>query len=312
MLNPSQVLIDNWKLWMTKEIVVQLKTKNNVKSQLSNLSNVLNFDDLADLENIFGQYKQRVSNFKQSCNSFTDLEIATNILDKIFNNLISKELKPGVNRLKVLSRDRLNEHLSEDLEKASPENLINYLKEVAKLFLVQRNKFNQEKLNLIAQKESASQAYNNLLQIENYQSEEESIWNALTLIYQLQFLIELKQMLSEIMLGLIQLTQKYYNSVNKTLGLLEDVELSVTKDCSLILLSVPIFTSLNLINIYRQQKLIDEWIGAKINYWGNSEISSQQLKAKINNNIDSLARKIFHDFQLEFLKNTIVTSDKLT
>lgn len=306
MLNPSEVLINNWKLWITKEVVVQFQTRNNMKSQLSNLSSVMDFNNLTNFENIYSQFNNKIVKLKQSCNSFAGLEIATNRLDKIFNNLIAKNLKSEVNRLEVVSINKLNEHLSEDLEKASPDNLRNYLKEVAKLFLAQRNKFNQIKINLIKQKKSANQAYNNLLQIENYQSEKESIWNALSLIYKLQFLIELKQLLSEIMLNLIQLNQEYYNLVNKTLKILEEVEISVTKDCSLILLSVPIFTSLNLIDIDEQQQLIDKWLGYKINYWGDSNISSQQLKAKIINNIDDLARKIFHDFQLDFFENTII------
>ena len=41
---PSETLINNWRIWIAKEVISQLKTKNSVQISFTEISNIIDLN----------------------------------------------------------------------------------------------------------------------------------------------------------------------------------------------------------------------------------------------------------------------------
>ena len=305
-LQPSQTLIDNWKLWMAQEIVNQLKTRTSVKANFEKIVTLVELSNLDDFDNIWDTFKNRFNEIKQKSSLVDSYSILKQKLDREFSNIILDKIKNIPTLLENKYCDRLEQYIADDLQKASPGNVINFLKGVSKLLLFQRRKFEDNKSILARKIQSINQACINLSSSEDFKSEQQNVWNALNLLFKFKFEKERDLVLSKFILKLLQITQAYYNSAQKSFLFLTNVEKSLKSKCSIKLISIPIFMYFETININYQQLLIDLWIGHNINYWGNGSVTIEEFEQKLMININDISQSLFYEFQLSFLENSII------
>ena len=308
-LKPSQSLIDNWKLWMAQETVNQLKTRPTGEINVSKLLPQVKLSEL-DLcvDKIWDVFLINFNRFKQRSNpnnNFHNFQEIKNILDKEFSQSITKHFQKTLASLERSHCDHLQEAITDNLQKVSPQTAMNLLKDSSKLLFSQRRKFENDKYEAIEKIFSITQAFQNLV-ISNDSNEQDHIWNALRLLYKCKIDKERYLILSNLILKLLQIIQSHYDSAQRTFLLLTNVEKSLAKKCHAELVSVPVFIYFKVLDINHQQLLINSWIGHSINYWGNSPIKVEEFEEKILDNIDNISKSLFYDFQLSFLENTII------
>ena len=304
-LKPSQLLIDNWKLWVAQEIVNQLKTRPAVEVNMSKLLPQIELNELDSFDEIWNVFLISFNRVSQQFNSNNDFQEIKIILDKKFFQCTQKKFQKTIASLEWNHCNHLQQFISDNLQKASPQSAMNLLKDISKLLLFQRRKIENDKYEAIEKISSITQAFQNLVNSNN-SNEQDHIWNALRLLYKCKIDKERYLILSNLILKLLQIIQSHYDSAQRTFLLLTNVEKSLAKKCCIELVSVPVFIYFEVLNINHQQLLINSWIGCNINYWNNSPIKVEDFEKKILDNIDDVAKSLFYDFQLSFLENTII------
>ena len=305
-LQPSQALIDNWKLWMAQEIVNQLKTRTSVKANFEKIATLFKLSNLDDFDNIWDTFKNCFKEIKQKSSLINSYSILKQKLDREFSKIVINKFKNISTLLENKYCDRLEQYIADDLQKASPGNVISFLKDVSKLLLFQRRNLEDNKCVLAQKIKSVNKACINLSSLKNLKYEQQNIWNAFNLLFQFKFEKERDLVLSKLILKLLQIAQTYYNSAQRSFLLLTNVEKSLKSKCSIKLISIPIFMYFKTINLNYQQLLIDLWIGHNINYWGNSSVTIEEFEQKLLENINDISQSLFYEFQLSFLENSII------
>ena len=310
--HPSQILLDNWKLWMAKEVVEQWQSNQEVQLNLDDTLNNLNVTKNNYFNVLLEQLKLKIELTKKTIVSLQQLEQErTNLEEYFFQKIINKTQEAHYsirdNTLKIF--DKL---VASDCHHASPQKLILFFKKLSEGLSWLRNKFEKQRINYLKKESSSWQAYFRLSEKLNSSSGntledkgiEESIWNAISLGFESKLNIEKYAIYNQVIVNLIQLCQSYYNSANRSLKLLKKIEVSLKKKSSLDLISLPVFTNLKKIDTKTQRRLIEVWIGHSLNYWGNSPVSWQQIEAKLLENIEPVALALYKDFEHCFIEHT--------
>jgi len=308
-LKPSQLLIDNWKLWMAQETVNQLKTRSTVKVNMNKLLPQMELSELDSFDEIWDIFQFKFNKVSQQTNGNSNFQEIKKALDNDFSQSTAKIFQKVLISLEKNHCNYLQQFISDDLQKISPKSAIDLLKDISKLLLFQRRKIENDKYSAIEKISSITQAFQNLVNSNNMDREKSNIWNALKLLYKCKFDRERCSNLSNLILKLLQIVQSYYDSAQRTFLLLSNVEKSLSEKSCIELVSIPVFIYFKVLDINYQQLLIDSWIGHSINYWGNSPIQAEDLEAKILDNIDEVSKSLFYDFQVSFLENTIIENE---
>ena len=134
---PSETLINNWRIWIAKEVISQLKTKNSVQISFAEISNIIDLNKINISDHkIWIDFKEQFDLANLKCDTFSKTDSIKYQLDIIYSKTIFNQLESLSSKLQREYCDLLVQNLSKDLEKASPEKLLDFLKNLAKLLLL--------------------------------------------------------------------------------------------------------------------------------------------------------------------------------
>ena len=304
---PSQSLVDNWKLWMAIEVVEQLKSSELTSLQLSSIINTLDFSKRDVFVSQFDKLNQKISFLNLDNISIENVGKVKDSLEKYYFDTIDLEMQKSSQELTIITNNKLRQLLSEDIKKASPQKLMKLLEDLVKILASNKNDFEKSKIGFIKQENAAWNAYYNLIgssfSKSEYLDNKESICKALSICFISRLQVSKYSIFSQTILNIIQICQSYYDSCRRSKRMLDRIQASLSKKCSLNLISLPVFTMLNRIDISEQKKLIEMYTGHHLNSWGSALVSWQQIEAKLLENLDYIALKLYKDLQTCFMED---------
>lgn len=306
---PSITLLENWKIWMTKEVIEQWLTNQEVNLKISDILDTLDLTKNTDFTVLSIKLKLKIEQSKQSIVSIQQLEGLITDIEKYLRSIF--EIQNIDNDFRNYSIEAFRQLISIDYQQASPEKLVLFLNQLLKMFHFQKSIFESEIWN---HKKKENSAWNSYLVLSSklgdfmpntieYKCLEESIWNALYISFESRLNREKYTIYSQIMLNLIQLCQSYGDSANRSVKMLKQIKSDLEQKCTVDIISLPVFTNLKRIDAYQQRKIIELWVGHSLNYWGNSPVSWQQIEVKLLENIEPIALELFNDFCYCFRKH---------
>jgi hypothetical protein len=307
----SATLLENWKFWMAWEVIEQIIVRNKVSITIEELVNKLALDENIEdhFANIHRHVKQYIKDLDLFFNSSEEIKVQIQQLDEHYLKKIYPEIHSLNDKLKFRKIDIFQRSLSHDYSHASPIHIIVFFQEFLETLRDKRRIYeNQIKLS-IKQRDSAQTALNKLHSNIGKSANLQGIKNALSIIYSCTLNIDMLTSYCQIINCLMVKCKSYHDSAKESLIILKRTAISVKNKCSINLVSFPVFTILNKVDIDRQRKLLEIWSGHHLNYFGNSPITWQQLESKLLRNLDPLVDQLFRDFQLVFEEHISRSSD---
>ena len=308
-LQPSKTLLENWKLWLAYEVITQLKNSQAVELDLTSICTDLGtIDSRSDVfSTVFQKFSQKVNCLKTQIYSLEEINYSSRIeLEQFYNKAVFQHLHKVGQDWQMSATQHLQSSLSKDISQASPEKLMTFLEDLIEFLFLQKQYFEEQRIDNVTIEQSASKALNNL---HNLSLGRDSMWNAISIIFESKFQKDVCSICSQINLTLIQLCQSYCQLSRRSLMMLEKIETSIKGKCTIDLVSIPVFTLLKKIDIVHQRSLIELWMGHKINYWGDTTVSWQQLESKLLQNVEYSAQELYLDFRACFLKEINISED---
>lgn len=305
-IEPSAFLLDNWKLWLASDVIIQLKEKTEVSLSLTSICSHFSSIDSKIFSSVVEKFQAKLDSLKSQASSVEQICSYRNASEEFYLKSVFPELYRVGQDLKYQSTKYLRKSLSKDFQQASPKKLIGFLEDLVEILFLQRQGFEELKIYYRTTGESANKAFNNLT---NAPSAFDSMLNATNIIVNSKLQRDISDFCSQTLFNLIQLCQSYCEVGRRSFEMLSQVEYSVKSKCSVELISLPVFTSLNKIDLEEQRKLIEIWTGHCINHLGNTPVTWQQLEAKILQNVESPAQKLYCDFQACFLEHISISKD---
>ena len=300
---PSQALIDNWKIWIAREVIQQWQTTKTVPK----------FDpkEILDVDiKIFSQTFEDLKLFIQEQKSITNAdEIKLAVAEiKAWVELRQKNLEQVCQQLIFQGREKL---LGLSSKKINPQELLALLAKLTSFWQIQQKDLEEKKNYCIKREYSAWDAYR-MLSRKLKLSEPESvgfknnlggIWNGLSIHFVAKLQVEIYGLYLRVLRNLHQQIQSLSDTAKSSAMFLAQIEQSLKADCIIEITSVPIFAYLQKVDPNRQRDLLEIWIGHSLNYWGRTPIVSwQKVKEKLLSNIEPIAWDCCRDFVSVFLE----------
>ncbi len=304
-LEPSESLLENWKFWIAKEVVVQLRDSKEVKSHLSQITEKLNLSQKRIFSELFEELRQEMSKIKAQISLAQEPDKARTSLEEFFLREVEHRLHQKSQDLKYQSVEYLQNFLSPDFQQASPKKLIKFLEALAKSLFYQKNDFDKQKIYYREQENAAHKAFLKLTTLQESPLEE-GIANSLLLIFESQLNIKICDICSYTFFDLIQKCQVYCESSRRSEAMLSKIESSLTAKSSIDFISLPVFSILNEIDVDEQRELLEYSTSHSLNVLGAKMVTWQQVEAKLLQNVEVVARKVCSQFQSRFMDHVVI------
>ncbi|MBW4532320.1 MAG: hypothetical protein KME09_00100 [Pleurocapsa minor HA4230-MV1] len=300
----SDVLIKGWTYWMASEVINLLQNQYLVSINADLVMEALELEK----ERGFSKLLTEIIDKKQELeNDITakDLAIVKNSLDIYYHDTIFFKIQELSQKLQTESTSLLRNLLNVQFAEASPKNLLDFLKQLIKKLISQRGKSETKKIWYVEREKSAWHAFDKLYQYEELEQNNTSMKNAIDIAFEAKLEAEKYEQMSFVIFELIKVCQTYSSHVNQSFILLEHIKNSLKDKNSLnISVSIPVFSLLNKIDSKEQEKLLEIWLGGhKLNYWGDSPASWQQIEAKLLSNLEPIMLSIFAEFEAAFIEH---------
>ena len=310
---PNQALLDNWKLWIAKEVVEQWQNKPLEYLKLSSVKNALDLTNNNTEAALTQRLRLEIEQSQQSAASIENFQEVVAYLEDYYSNEIIAELQQIGRSLRSGAIETLKSLASTDSGQAAPKKLMLFFKSLSTTLSEQKNDYKQQKIQYTNQSTSAWQAFLKLSNMLNdtrensleYLSIKQSVNNALVIYFVAKLNIEIGTLKSQITTNLIELCRSYYNSAYRSRKMLNQIYSSLKQKCSVDLISIPVFTSLRKIDPDYQRRLLETWVGYSLNYWRNSEIPTSEIEAKLLENVEPIARRLYEDFYHCFIEHSV-------
>jgi hypothetical protein len=304
---PSEVLLENWTYWIARETVITWQSSKSVSLNVDDVLTVLNLEGDHGFNLLFdtlGDKKKLVQSQPYSLEQPSSIQVN---LDVYFNEFIALDVESLNYDLQLESKAILNKFLKMEFEKASPEHLMQFTEELAKKLLCKRQELEEEKKWHCERQDSAWKAFYRLCELEK-KTKNKKIWNAAFLALNSRLSIEKYNHISYVIAELIQLCQSHYSIANNSFLMLEKIKTSLENRSSFnIIVSLPVFSKLNVINYDEQKELLEVWNGGhRLNFWGNSSISWKKLEERLLSNLEPVVLSLLDEFQSSFLQHLTI------
>lgn len=302
-IGSPEVLVDNWTYWIAREFLISLQSATTVSINLEDLLTVLDLRGDHGFEGLFNDLAEKKEEVQSQ---FYTLERINDIKDNLeiyYDDFIALKVEKLSQQIQSESVELLNKLIKIEFDKASPEKLMPFIKELSKELLYIRRDLEKEKKWHSERKKSAWKAFYKLCEIEDT-LKKNTVWNAVFLALKSKLEIEKCDAFRYIIIELIKLCQSYYDHVNRSQIMLENIKISLENKSSLnIIVSLPVFSKLEKINYEQEKRLLEVWNGGhKLNYWGSSPVSWQQVESKMLSNLKPIILSIFAEFQASFVQ----------
>jgi hypothetical protein len=303
---PSESLLYNWKLWIAQEVVVQLRDNQAEELDWAQVIMQLDLSEKKVFSALFKEIEQEFEQIKAQISLVIEPEKAQASLEEFFLKITQKQLHQKSQKLKYQMTEYLQSSLSSDFQQASPRKLIKFLEDLAKSLFYQKNDFEKQKVYYRKQENAAFQAFVKLKENQD----PKGIANSLLLIFKSKLNIDVCEIYSCTLLNLIQQCQTYCESSRRSEVMLNKIEASLKAKTSIDLISLPVFSILNQVDIDRQRALLELSTSHSLNVLGTSIITWQQVEAKLLQNVESVARKVCSDFQSQFMDHLVIIRNR--
>lgn len=314
-IEPSEELLNNWKIWMAIEVIQQFKNGSLPKQSSQIIDSFISFDKEQEYQTTFESLekglKEKTRLLKQKYSSTPNLKDAKRELENFYFDIVSLRLQHVSQKIGTKEVAKLKQTIFKFAQNLSPVNMLKWLQDLSNAFLRKKNQHEKSRINYIERETAAFRAYNNLSETNNVKNSSE-VWNALFLGYVSLLKAEKDEILSQMFYSFIQLCQIYIVYTENSISLLNNIEDSLRASCNMEITSIPVFSCyLNKIDVDRQQKLLEVWIGGHcINHWGNAPVSWQQIKQQLFINLTPIAELIFKEFNDSYIKQIIILEDR--
>lgn len=289
-LKPSNKLIKNWQYVIARETISQLRQRvTNIDTQ--QLEAFINLEQFQPGNKIWSNFESLIfqevkANFCINQNtSWLKPKLEQEYLDKVSDRITE------IAHIKEIERcNKLNNYLKEEFRVASPNTVMNVLKNASKHLLMQRRNISNRELQISVEIESATRAYRNLISKKN-PNFHVIISNALKLIFQLKYQRKWDEIQSHLATKLLSIVQNYYNDAKASYMFLQEVENSLSKKCSVDLLNSPVFLYIKPVDLNCQQFLLDLWMECSINSWSNNSVNIEEFEEEVLNNTREIVKE---------------------
>jgi hypothetical protein len=306
-LEPSLKLIENWKLSIAKEIIMQLRSRTNVEIDISRIYSLVNPDNIIAFDCLWNDFEDYLLQAYQN-GDFKDFDKLKFRLDREFDFQVVGRLSQIALEVEHRYSMTLEQYAGKNLQQLSPDRVVNLLKDVSQLLLMQRRSLENSKSFTEKKISSSCQSFR-LLVSKGSGLKLESIFKALNLYFKSKYERERNVAFSKLVLGLMEIAQRHYNIASRSSLFLKTVEDSLDKKSSMKHYDLPVIMYLKPIDIDEQQSLIDSWLNKTIRFWQNG-VSIEEFEQKILINVEDIAQELFYEFQIQFLENTVIKSTK--
>lgn len=326
--SPKQSKLENISLWLAKELINWWCDRSNfstpsmdymVESLNLNVSgftwmknylcqeekiNLLPIKELKQkVESSFAQVKKSVNtpyylseNKPQEIanwfNSENNIDFYNSFLTKIHDNFQS---------LRIVTLEKLQKVISPLWQKAAPLPLLNCLQSVEQYLLDYQHFLDEQRELNLAKESSAWHSFHylsdRLLKAEkrNRTQQLELCQKAIIFIYQCKIEVQLNNLLSRLILEIVQKLRTYINTLIKTQELLQDSKRQLQKD-------IKLDASLSKLSPLVREKILPEelrrdfekWAGHSLNQWGVvTSISESEIKNRLIRKLRPIVQEIY-------------------
>ena len=313
---PSQALIDNWKLWMAHEVVEQWQNSSRPDFEPWE-KEVCNIADEQIISMSLNSLKQKIQDLKANITTVRDLERAEEAIRKYLVEENIGNVQKQVNCLKGRHIDKIRQLISVYFREVCPKELTKLLEHICLCLNVQKNDLEAKRLESTKISSSAWSAYLKLFQelqelppnSIKFKRVEESIWNGISIYFESQLKAEIFSLYLRNVGSLFQFCHNYYDSVKSSDDVLEQIKRSLKEKSRLEIVSLPVFTYLKKIDAESQKRSLEHWSCKGINHWGRSAVSWQQIEAKLVKNIEPSVIEVCKEFQHCFIRHACATNN---
>ena len=305
-LKPSQVLLDNWKVWMALEVVRRLKDDNfgNIEDYFELPMSTLQ----KRFEIIYRLLYEESRRLRNSINITQSLPQAKALLEQYYFDTVTFEVQkisadPSITDISVMKKT-----LYLKVQSIKPKSLINLMQATANKLLIQKNHAQAEEHKYIEMEFSASQAYMKISQIES-SDQIESAWNAIEMSVKSKLRALEQNTIAQLYTDVIVHCNLYCKWGKRSLKVLEQIECSLLEKSSMKPICIP---NISAVNIEEEQKSLERWIGHCTNHWGIAPVNWLSIEEKLLENLENTARSLFQDFLDQFMEYIIIEDDKKT
>jgi uncharacterized protein YehS (DUF1456 family) len=302
---PNEFLLDNWTLWLAKEVVVQLRDSKAVELDLGRVINKLDLGQTKVFPELFAELQQKFNRIKTQKSLSQQTEKVRESLSEFFVESIEEQLPQISQDLKHQTTEYLQKSLSLDFQQASPKKLSEFLNYLAETLLEQKKDFDRQTSSYQEKEGAAKRAYSNLAESQD----PKAIGNSLLLIFESQLHIARCKICSDIVFSLIQECQIYSERSRSSTRILNKIESDLSNEISIDLVSLPVFWELKKLDIDKQRKLLAEATSHSLNILGKTTMTWQEIKAKLLQNLEPEARQICCDFLACFMDNVTIVEN---
>lgn len=302
-LKPSQFLLKTWKICMALEIIRQFQADSNKVSETANVDNIINLFDKSGCKAHFLQLhqvlEQQADALRLEFRTVEDLAIAKQELEELFFGEISvkiQQISQNIQKTEILGFKKI---LVTQFKQAYPAPVLSWLEQLSQVFRFHKNQHDRMQIYYVEQQTAAFKSYNNLNKKKwniNFEDKISHLWNAIVLGIKSMLFIEEQKIFSRMFFDLAQLCLTYTSYVENSVSLLKEIENSLLEKSNIDLISLPVFTLLKRLDVKKEQKLLEVWVGHCLNYWGNAPVSWLQIESKLLNNLTFTAESVLEDF----------------
>jgi DNA-binding NarL/FixJ family response regulator len=310
----TKSLLDSWRFCLAKEIISKWRFENKLDAMPREAIEALEISLLEQkLLEVPPESNWQLKTFEQKLvrvvdatereytarNSFSVelLDQAKGQVTRWFDDEVAK-LRSDSQKLRLSEIDKLNEFIAPYWQKGSPEPLISFFYGLLKQLSTLRRRYQQSSLEFLAQ---SNGAFNSFSRCSNFIEKNKdsliaqkhwwsSAFRAIFIGFEYQLRAEIHDAIAQILVGIINSCQFYYDSAIKTNNLLKQVESLLLDDIE------------PAIAKFDSKIEIEIWIGHRLNQWGNSpSLSPGLIKERLLAKIAVAERETESDFQLQTL-----------
>lgn len=316
---PPQYLLGNWQLQIAKEMIGQWRDSPASPKFCKSAQALLESIDLTNqqIKQGFAPLSNKLDLEIQQKINITELNesiVYDNDKISLLFEQIAQELENILQNLANKNIEAIKNLFSVYWQEISPQKLKVFLEQLCENLLIEKNKFNTQRIEQLDAQTSAWQAYfilNQKLHKSSsnslkYQVLIESMWRAITISFKLKLRLKFIEDYSQMIESLIILCHGYYELVNCSCKILDRIQDSLDKKSasSLDIISLPAFMLFNENDVWEQKNVIEVSVGHSINYWGHTSITFQEIEANLLKNVEIIILanypkfwQFFHNYQ---------------
>ena len=307
---PSAALLDIWKLLIANELIRQWQNVE-LDFEFENALNLLDRTNEHNLSTLLTNIQVKTQQIKQSSKLSENLEDSMSWLENYFFARVTTKLYSSGESWKVKNIESIKNLLSPNWSEAAPQKLTTFLADLLEILVEDKNNFEKQRILYLEQEVSAWKEYfqvktqliaSGSVNLVDNQIDLEIMWRSIAQSFEAKLYAENFARLIYGTESLINLCQTYYDYALRSSQFLERVQKSLEKKITKDIVSLPVYIYCNTLDATQEKERIRHWMGHSIGYWGYAPVSWQQFEAKLLQNTEIIARKMFQDFYDRFIK----------